>query len=139
MASNATWLALAVGMSVAAYTTFDKITLRYIPAVTLNDVSSLGNWMALSWIAIRSGVIKTEWEANWKTIILGGIISPGGYLLFLLALSILPLAQLAPMREIGTVFGTLLGILVLKEPQGRRRIIAAGILTTGVILLGLFG
>jgi len=76
---------------------------------------------------------------NWRTIVLGGIISPGGYLLFLLALHFLPVAQLAPMREIGTVFGTILGIVVLKETQGRRRIIAAGMITVGVILLGVFG
>ena len=52
--------------------------------------------------------MKLEWKTNWRTIVLGGII--GGYLLFLLALHILPLAQLAPMREIGTVFGTILGL-----------------------------
>lgn len=106
-------------MSITIYTTFDKITLQYIPAVTLNDASNLGNLIALSWMAVRSGAISAEWKTNWKTIILGGIISPGGYLLFLLALHVLPLAQLAPMREIGTVFGTILGIVVLKEAQGK--------------------
>lgn len=139
LAPKATWLALAVGLSITAYTTFDKITLHFVPAVTLNDASNLGNLIALSWLAIRSGAIQTEWKANWKTIVLGGIISPGGYLLFLLALHILPVAQLAPMREVGTVFGTILGIVVLKEAQGRRRITAAGLIIAGVILLGVFG
>jgi len=139
LAPKATWLALEVGLSVTAYTTFDKLTLHYFPAVTLNDASNLGNLIALSWLAMRSGAIKAEWKANWRTIVLGGIISPGGYLLFLLALHILPLAQIAPMREIGTVFGTILGIVVLKETQGRRRITAAGLITAGVILLGVFG
>lgn len=136
---KATWLALAVGLSIAAYTAFDKVTLHYIPAVTLNDASNFGNVIALSWIAVQSGAITVEWKMNWKTIILGGIISPGAYLLFLLALHMAPVAQLAPMREIGTVFGTILGIVVLKEAQGRRRITAAGLITIGVILLGRFG
>lgn len=136
---QATWLALAVGLLITAYTTFDKITIHYVPAVALNDGSNLANVVALSWWAIRSGAIKAEWTLNWKTIVLGGIISPGGYLLFLLALRMAPVAQLAPMREIGTVFGTILGIVVLKETQGRRRMAAAGLITAGVILLGTFG
>lgn len=139
LSPSATWLALAVGLSITLYTTLDKVTLHYIPAVTLNDASNLGNLIALSWMAVRSGAIATEWRVNWKTILLGGVISPGGYLLFLLALHVLPLAQLAPMREIGTVFGTILGIVVLKEAQGGRRMAAAGLITLGVILLGIFG
>lgn len=139
LALKATWLASAVGLSITAYTTFDKITLHFIPAVTLNDASNFGNLIALSWLAIRSGAVKVECRVNWRTIVLGGIISPGGYLLFLLSLHILPLAQIAPMREMGTVFGTILGIVVLKETQGRRRITAAGLITAGVILLGIFG
>ncbi len=139
LAPKAVWLALTVGISVTAYTTFDKVSLHYIPAATLNGASNLGNLIALSWSAAQSGAIKAEWRANWKTIILGGIISPGGYLLFLLALHMAPVAQLAPMREIGTVFGTILGILVLKETQGQRRIAAAGLIAAGVILLGTFG
>ncbi|WDL96458.1 EamA family transporter [Alicyclobacillus sp. ALC3] len=139
LAPHATSLALAVGLSVTAYTTFDKITLQYIPAVTLNDASNLGNLIVLSWWAVRSRAVRVEWRVNWRTIILGGLISPGGYLLFLLALRMAPVAQLAPMREIGTVFGTILGIVVLKETQGRRRITAAGLISAGVILLGIFG
>lgn len=107
--------------------------------MTLNLASNLGNLIALSWMVARSGTIVTEGKANWKTILLGGMISPGGYLLFLFALHMLPLAQLAPMREIGTVFGTILGAVILKEAQGGRRITAAGLITLGVILLGISG
>jgi len=58
---------------------------------------------------------------------------------FSLELHIDPVAQPAPMRGIGAVFGTILGIFVLKETQGRRRIMAAGLITAGVILLSIFG
>lgn len=136
---KSTGLALAVGLLIAAYTTLDKVTLHYVPAVALNDGSNLANLIALSWWAIRSGAIKTEWAANWKVIVLTGILSPGGYLLFLLALRIAPVAQLAPMREVGIVFATLLGLVMLKETEGRKRMIAAGLITAGAILLGLWG
>ncbi|MHB1630132.1 MAG: EamA family transporter [Bacilli bacterium] len=137
--ATATWWALAVGVSITCYTAFDKITLRYIPAVTLTDAGNFGNLLALSWWAARSGAIRTEWRVNWKTIVLGGVISPGGYLLFLLALQFQPLARVAPMREIGTVFGAILGIVVLKEPQGRQRIAASTLIAAGVLILGVLG
>lgn len=47
----------------------------------------------------------------------------------------MPVSQLAPMREIGTVFGTLMGIFILQEPQGRNRIIASILITIGIIML----
>jgi len=43
LAPKATLLALAVGIFITTYTTFDKITLHYIPTVTLNDASNFGN------------------------------------------------------------------------------------------------
>jgi len=62
-------------------------------------------------------------------------MAPGGYILFLKALQIMPVAQIAPMREIGTVFGTLLGVLILRETQGKKRIGASVLIVLGVILL----
>lgn len=138
-APTATWWALAVGLAITCYTAFDKITLHYIPAVTLNDASNLGNLIALTWPAWRSGDIRREWQSNWRTILLGGILSPGGYLLFLTALSFMSVAQLAPMREIGTVFGTVLGITVLKEAQSRKRIAASIWIACGVSILAILG
>ncbi len=132
-------LALAVGLSIACYTSLDKVALRYVPAVSLNDAGNLANGLALSWAAVRSRAVASEWRVNRNTILLGGVIAPGGYLLFLYALHLLPLARVAPMREIGIAFGAILGIAVLKEGRGARRIAAAGIITAGVVLLGMFG
>jgi drug/metabolite transporter (DMT)-like permease len=69
-----------------------------------------------------------------------GSVSNNSYLIaILLVLSLAPVVQLAPMREIGTVFGTLLGIFILNEKHGKSRIIASVIITAGVILLGFSG
>ncbi len=133
--------AIAVGVVITGYTIWDKLTLRYVPAVTLNDVGNLANFLVLSGPALRVGrrAITREWRANWSRIGLAGVISPGAYLLFLLALQRLPLAQVAPMREVGTVFGTVLGVWVLREAYGARRIVGAGLIALGVLLLGVFG
>jgi uncharacterized membrane protein len=83
--------------------------------------------------------MRKELRENWKIMILGGIIAPAGYLLFLFALSLAPVAQLAPMREIGTVFGTIMGILILREKQGVRRLLTSILITAGIIVIGVWG
>jgi drug/metabolite transporter (DMT)-like permease len=128
-------LAFMVGIMITAYTVVDKVTLEYIPSVTLNWATNFGNLLALTFIAVQSQGKRREWITNWKTILLGGLLAPGGYILFLRALEMMPVSQLAPMREIGTVFGTLMGIFILHEPQGRSRIAASILITLGIILL----
>jgi len=135
LSNRAVVLALAVGLMITGYTVFDKIVLQYIPPFVLNEATNVGNLLALSAISLRLGPMLEEWRMNWKTIILGGIMAPGGYILFLKALQIMPVAQIAPMREIGTFFGTLLGVFVLREPQGKKRIGASLLIVLGVFLL----
>jgi len=137
--SKAPLLALAVGICIASYIVVDKVVLNFVSPVVLNEVTNIGNLLALSWATFHSGGIRHELKANWKIMLIGGIIAPGGYLLFLFALSLAPVAQLAPMREIGTVFGTVMGIFILREKQGTRRIFTSLLITVGVIILGIWG
>lgn len=128
-------LAFSVGIMITSYTVVDKLSLRYFSPVMLNEATNIGNLMALTWLAVKSRELLNEWKVNWRTIILGGLLAPGGYILFLFSLQIMPLSQIAPMREIGTVFGTILGVFVLHEQQGKTRIFASVLITLGVILL----
>lgn len=133
-------LALSVGVCIAGYVVVDKLALLAdVPAVVLNEAGNVGNALALTWATLRSQAMRLEWSVNWRFMVLGGVLAPGGYLLFLFALSLAPVAQLAPMREIGTVFGTLLGIWILQERQGGRRLIASLAITAGIIVLGVWG
>jgi drug/metabolite transporter (DMT)-like permease len=136
---KAPMLALAVGICIASYITVDKISLTYVSPVVLNEASNIGNLIALTWATFASKSLQREIRTNWRIILLGGLIAPGGYLLFLYALSLAPVSQLAPMREIGTVFGTILGVVILREKQGVRRILTSMLITAGVITLGIWG
>ncbi|KRE38753.1 DMT family transporter [Paenibacillus sp. Soil522] len=132
-------LALAVGICIASYIVIDKVALNYVSPVVLNEAINIGNLLALSWATFKSKGIRKELNVNWKIMLLGGIIAPAGYLLFLFALSLAPVAQLAPMREIGTVFGTVMGIIILQEKQGTRRLLTSILVTLGVIIVGVWG
>lgn len=131
--------AVAVGLCTSSYIVLDKVTLAYVTPAVLNIATNVGNLIALTYAAVSSGAIRREWTVNWKTILLGGVLAPGSYLLFLFAMELAPVAQLAPMREIGTVFGTLLGIFLLREQQGKKRVASSILVTAGVVLLGMYG
>lgn len=133
--------ALGVGLLITAYTVWDKLALADVRAIVLNAAGNMANLVALCWpvYLIGRAAVVQEWRANWGRIGLAGILSPGGYLLFLWALQRLPLSVVAPMREVGTLFGTLLGVFVLRESHGRRRIFGAAMIGIGVVLLGLLG
>ena len=65
--------------------------------------------------------------------------SPGAYLLVLYALSMAPLAYVAPTREVGMTAGVIVGALLLKEKLSVNRIAGIFLMVTGVLLIGLSG
>lgn len=131
--------AFSVGLCIASYTVVDKITLQYISPLSLLQVSSMGFMLAHVPEMFNVKRVREEWTLNWKLILLGSFLSPGSYLFFLLAMNLAPVSHLAPVREIGTVFATLLGILFLKEKQGWRRLATASVITVGIIVISLHG
>ncbi|MET3292030.1 UNVERIFIED_CONTAM: putative membrane protein [Brevibacillus sp. OAP136] len=132
--------AFLVGLSTIGYVLGDKVTLQYLSPLTVLEISNLGFVVAFAWVSLKSKEeLRREWQVNKKTIILGAIMSPTSYLLFLLAMKMAPLAHIAPVREIGTVFGTLFGIYILKEQQGLKRVMMSAVITVGIICIGMWG
>lgn len=133
-----TILAILVGCCVASYMIIDKLALAYMPPVILNLFINLGSFIALSFFITNKKALQVEWKKNWHTILSVAVLLPASFLVFLYALSLAEVSLLAPMREIGTVFGAIFGIVLLKEKQGAKRIISSVIITIGVIILGIW-
>jgi drug/metabolite transporter (DMT)-like permease len=133
-------LSLAAGLAIAFYIAIDKLALKYIDAISLNQIGTLGNIIALLPFILkdRGQNLKQEWKLNYKSIMIGAILAPLSYVLFLWAIKIAPISVLAPIREFGTVFGALIGVIFLKEKNGRNRIISSIIITIGMVLLAVF-
>ncbi|MCR2805903.1 EamA family transporter [Paenibacillus soyae] len=130
---------LGVGAAITGYTLNDKLLLSYISPLALIEVCNIGFVIILARSAWKPKAIRTEWDGSWKQIVIGSVLSPGSYLLFLFAMDVGPVSQLAPIREISTVIGTLLGIWLLKEAGGAGRVLYAGIITAGIIAIGAWG
>ncbi len=132
-------MALSVGLCTTCYVFVDKLNLQHISPLALLEVTNIGFVAGLTPAVLASRSLKVEWYHNKKTILLGALLNPGSYFLFLLALEQAPMAHISPLREIGTVFATFLGILLLKEQQGMKRILCSVLIFCGILLVGILG
>ncbi|MSR89289.1 MAG: hypothetical protein EXS67_06515 [Candidatus Margulisbacteria bacterium] len=132
-----TLLALMIGACIASYILVDKIAVHYFPVLTVNWIGTAGNIIMLLFFVRSKRTVIREWKINYIKILIGAILAPLSYILFLYVVQNHQVAQLAPIREIGTVFGVAIGVFLLKEPKGPRRLIASALVTGGIILLGM--
>jgi drug/metabolite transporter (DMT)-like permease len=86
------------------------------------------------WCAIGGFV-----RVNYRRGLLAGILSVAGYLAYLAAAKVLPLAPVSALRESSVIFGTVIGAILLKEGFAARRIAAAIMVTCGVAARALVG
>ncbi|MGO4109782.1 EamA family transporter [Paenibacillus sp. YAF4_2] len=133
------FMALSVGLCTTCYVFVDKLNLEHISAISLLEVTNIGFVAALTPTVIASKQLRMEWKLNSRIILLGAILNPGSYLLFLFAMKYAPVAHISPMREIGTVFATFLGIVVLKEMQGTLRILCSVLILIGILTISFWG
>ena len=61
--------------------------------------------------------------------------SPGGYILVLCAMTMAPLAYVAPTREVGMMVGVIVGAILLKEHLSLTKISGLVAMVAGVLLI----
>ena len=66
---------------------------------------------------------------------IGGVIANTGYGIAIYALVLGPMAHVAALRETSVLFGALMGTLLLGEPFGLRRVAAAFVIVSGLVLM----
>ncbi len=139
-AGRAVGYALLTGVVIALYTLWDKtaVAVALIPPLVYDWLTIGGQAVAVAPAAYRQRAeVARIWNERRGAVIVVGIISRLSYLLMLTALAISPVSYVAPAREIGILFGTLLGTRVLAEGQGSRRLVGAAGMVLGVIALAL--
>ena len=135
---EAVGLALATGVSVAAYSFFSGLGVRSAGTVLgfqacLEIVTGLGT---VGYVAIvRRADIAPYARRHGAIGVLAGVISVLGFLAFLVAARSLPLGPVVALRETSVIFGVVIGTVVLKEGFGLRRITAATLVVIGIALL----
>jgi drug/metabolite transporter (DMT)-like permease len=132
------WFALATGVSIAGYTICDGLggraagdVLGYIAWLFVLDALPFGLIVAF-W---RRHDLAAQLRASWHASVLGGILALGAYGLVIWAMSQAPMASVSALRETSVIMAALIGTRLLREPFGRRRVVAATVVALGVVLL----
>ena len=129
------------GVAIAAYTLWDSISVTAfgLPPVTYFVSSCLWQVVLMTPALLRrhrdrlSPVLRTR----WREIAAVAVLSPLAYVLVLEAMRTAPVSLVAPARESSIVVGSLLAWWLFKEPNPLRRLLGAGIVLSGIVLIAL--
>jgi uncharacterized membrane protein len=133
--------ALITGLTIAAYSLVDKIGVEHAHPLVYGYFIFVSMTIGLSpyVLANHRGDVIREFRSNPFLVFVGGLFVQGTYLIILAAMTIAPVSYIVPLREVSVLFGALLGMLFLKELMTPPRVIAALIITAGVISIAVFG
>ena len=138
---EAVLLALATGVSVAAYSFFGGLGVRAAGTVLgfqacLEIVTGAGTVGYVA--AVRRADLLAFARKHGGLGLLAGAISVIGFLAYLAAAQRLPLGPVTALRETSVIFGAVIGTLVLREGFGLRRLTASTMVVAGITLLALW-
>jgi drug/metabolite transporter (DMT)-like permease len=132
--------ALATGVAIAAYTVADGLAVRRSGS-DLGYVAWLfvagGFPIPLYALAVRGRGLVAGARDQLRLGVAAGSLALLGYGLVLWAQNRGQLAVVAALRETSVLVAALIGTLVFGEGFGRRRVLAAGCITAGIVLLEL--
>ncbi|MGB0919854.1 MAG: EamA family transporter [Alphaproteobacteria bacterium] len=130
--------AALTGICIASYTVIDAGGMRaahnpwsYIVWFFLLENAPLSTWFLI----FRRARYIAAWKLDWRAGLTSGFASVLSYGAAMLALMLAGTAEIAALRETSVLFGAVIGVFVLKEAFGLRRILAAAVVVCGVIAL----
>ncbi len=132
--------ALLTGVMIAAYSTVDKRGVEHVTPLLYSMLLTTSGWLGLYPLIRgrhpRSAFVEELRAAPWS-ILAAGVLQIAAYTLVLAAFQVSRVSYIGPFREVGLVFGALLGAIVLAEPFARLRLAGAATIAAGAVLIAL--
>jgi drug/metabolite transporter (DMT)-like permease len=129
---------LLTGMSIATYTVWDKyaVSVIYVSPILLDLLANpLQALLLTPLVWNRRADISTYWKQSRPELFGITILNPISYILILRAMTVAPVSQIAPVREVSTLIGAVIGGRLFAEQHLRSRLAAASIIVLGVIAI----
>lgn len=133
---------LATGVAIAAYTVWDAHALRewnLSPVAFMVGCTALEIPLFTLAVWRRRAELVPTLRAQWGRLVAFGVLSPLSYILVLTAITIAPVALVAPVREVSVVLVSLFGALFFRERRPVARVAASVVVVGGIMLLALPG
>jgi drug/metabolite transporter (DMT)-like permease len=138
----ATLFAVLTGVTIAAYIISDGMGVRAAGPDFTHRVAYIawlcvleGPWLLGLAVMLRPDTVWSHLRRTWWRGVIGGLIANTGYGIAIYALVLGPMAHVAALRETSVLFGALMGTVLLGEPFGLRRVAAALVIVTGLVLM----
>ena len=131
---------ILTGFTIAAYTLWDSNAVNALAVAPLAMTwgATTTQTLLLSPIAVRRWAeVRDAGRRFWREALAVGILSPLAYGLVLFALTLAPVALVAPGRELSVVLVSLAGLFILREGQARQRLTGAAIVLVGIVLIAI--
>jgi drug/metabolite transporter (DMT)-like permease len=131
--------AVLTGLTVAAYTITDGLGVRHSP----DPLMYTALLFVLQGPPLLVAALARRPLAAWRDTgtmgrgVVAGLLRTVAYGIVLWAQTKAPLAEVAAIRETSVVFAALIGVTVLGEDFGRRRVVAAVVIATGIVLISV--
>ncbi|MDR2321010.1 MAG: EamA family transporter [Microbacterium sp.] len=128
------------GVAIALYTIWDAFVVRSFSLSPVAFMVGTAGMQAVYYSAAmrrRWAAAAALWRTEWRRIVAFGILSPLSYILVLQAITIAPVALVAPLREVSVVLVSLFGAFVLREGRPVWRVGAAAVVVAGIALLAV--
>jgi uncharacterized membrane protein len=93
-------------------------------------------WVAPAALKHRAAYMA-EARSTLRYALVVGTIGPLSYLLVLTAMKESPVSYVAPARELSLLVGAFFGARLLAEGELKRRLLCAGVIALGVLLIAL--
>jgi drug/metabolite transporter (DMT)-like permease len=131
--------ALLTSLTITSYTLFDGIGARLA-----GSAAAYTAWLFLLSGAAMSlyGLIRVGprqlagySRANWAIALGGAALSTAAYAIAIWAMTVVPIALVAALRETSVLFATLISTLLLREPWLAARIAATLMVLAGALLM----
>jgi len=133
---------LLTGVIIASYTTLDALGVR----------ASGSPYAYIGWLFLLDGIVLPAYavvrrplamrdalRSSAPMLVIGGLAMVVGYGMVLVALSFGSAAHVASLRETSVILAALIGTRLLGEPFGTRRVVAAGLVVLGAVVLEVGG
>jgi drug/metabolite transporter (DMT)-like permease len=137
---SGTRYAVLTGLTIAVYALVDKRGVAHVQPFLYMYLMTLGCALGLAPYILRNrglASVRREWRLNALPILAAGLLTFTAYGLVLTAFSHSRVSYVAPAREVGIVIGVLMGVLILKEPFGRGRLLGSSFIVLGLILIAV--
>ena len=131
---------LLIGLCIGCYTFLDGQALRRWshPLDYLVWLTLLSAWpFPLLAMVRKRAAFSLFWRTQWRLGLSVGLCVLLSYALVLWAMQLGSIAEAAALREVSVILVVLFGMRYLKEPFGRSRLLACGLVLIGMLVMKL--